>query len=98
MDHSHHARLTQDELTEAVLTGAPVYGPDDQTIGTISHTHGSGASAKVVIDVGGFLGIGAKPVLVPAAELDLMRGEDGTVHGLTRWSKEELKALPRHEH
>jgi hypothetical protein len=35
---------------------------------------------------------------VPARELDLMRAEDGTVHGMTRWTKDDLKALPRHEH
>jgi len=98
MDHSNHIRLREDELTEAVLTGATIYGPGDETVGSIAHTHGSGADAKVVIDVGGFLGIGSKPVMVPARELDLMRAEDGTVHGLTRWTKDDLKALPRHEH
>jgi hypothetical protein len=98
MDHSNHIRLREDELTEAVLTGAPIYGPGDETVGSIAHTHGSGADAKVVIDVGGFLGIGSKPVMVPARELDLMRAEDGTVHGMTRWTKDDLKALPRHEH
>lgn len=98
MDHSKHTRLTESELTEAVLTGATIYGPGDETVGSISHTHGSGAAAKVVIDVGGFLGIGSKPVMVPARELDMMRAEDGTVHGVTRWTKEDMKALPRHEH
>lgn len=98
MDHSNHVRLTEDELTDAVLTGATIYGPGDETVGTISHTHGSGAAAKVVIDVGGFLGIGSKPVMVQARELDMMRDETGTVHGVTRWSKDDLKALPKHEH
>ena len=46
--------------------------------------------------MGGFLGIGSKPVLVPVSDLDLMRDGDGTVHGVTRWSKEDLKALPEH--
>ena len=73
MDHANHTRLTHDELTEAVLDGATVYGPGDETVGSVSHTHGMGASAKVVLDVGGFLGIGAKPVMVPATDLDFMR-------------------------
>lgn len=98
MDHTHHTRLTQDELTEAVLDGATIYGPDDETVGSVSHTHGMGASAHVVLDVGGFLGIGAKPVLVAASKLDFMRDESGTVHGITHWTKDDLKALPAHEH
>ena len=32
-----------------------------------------------MIDVGGFLGIGAKPVSVPISDLDFMRDEDGQV-------------------
>lgn len=98
MDHSQHPRLLPDELTDAVLTGASVYGPGDETVGTISHVHGSGSGAQVVIDVGGFLGIGSKPVLVSASDLDLMRDGDGVVHGVSRWSKEDLKALPEHSH
>ncbi|MFN4130618.1 MAG: PRC-barrel domain containing protein [Paracoccaceae bacterium] len=98
MDHSTHPRLGAEELTEAVLTGAPVYGPEDETVGTITHTHGSGPEMSVIIDVGGFLGIGAKPVQIAVRELDLMRDETGQVHGVTRWTKDELKALPEHHH
>lgn len=98
MDHANHTRLTASEYTEAVLDGATVYGPGNETVGTISHTHGAGENTEVVIDVGGFLGIGAKPVLVPARDLDLMRDEAGTVHAVTTWTKDDLKALPTHEH
>ncbi len=96
MDHSEHPRLLPDEMTDAVLTGATVYGPGDDTVGTVSHVHGSGSSAQVVIDVGGFLGIGSKPVLVPVSDLDVMRDGDGVVHAVSRWTKEDLKALPEH--
>lgn len=98
MDHTNHTRLAAEELTEAVLTGAPVYGPEDQTVGTITHTHGTGPEMSVVMDVGGFLGIGAKPVMIAVRELDLMRDETGEVHGVTRWTKDELKAMPEHQH
>ena len=96
MDHSERPRLLPDEMTDAVLTGATVYGPGDDTVGTVSHVHGSGSSAQVVIDVGGFLGIGSKPVLVPVSDLDVMRDGDGVVHAVSRWTKEDLKALPEH--
>lgn len=67
MDHTNHVRLTGAELTPDILEDATIYGPDDQKVGTVSHTHGAGAATQVVIDVGGFLGIGAKPVSVPAS-------------------------------
>jgi hypothetical protein len=51
-----------------------------------------------VIDVGGFLGIGSKPVAVPVSQLDLMRDEDGNVHAVTGWTKDELKDMPEHQH
>ncbi|RDW12826.1 PRC-barrel domain-containing protein [Paracoccus thiocyanatus] len=98
MDHSTHTRLTEQELTEATLVGATVYGPGDEKIGEVSHVHGSGAEARVVVDVGGFLGIGSKPVAVAARDLDFMRGETVGVHALTRWTKDELKDMPAHRH
>lgn len=98
MDHSTHPRLTVEEYTDAVLTGAPVYGPGDEKVGTVSHTHGMGAAAQVVIEVGGFLGIGAKSVLVAVGDLDLMRNEDGEVHAVTTWTKDDLKDMPEHTH
>lgn len=98
MDHSKHTRLTNTELTPAVIEGATIYGADDHKVGSVSHVHGMGADSQVIIDVGGFLGIGAKPVAVPARELDFMRDEDGEVHAVTTWTKDQLKAMPEHHH
>ncbi|WP_020186180.1 PRC-barrel domain-containing protein [Methylopila sp. 73B] len=96
MDHSQHVRLTSDELTESTLDDAVIYGPGDEKIGSVAHVHGSGATAKVVIDVGGFLGIGAKRVAVSATDLDFMRDEGGDVHAVTTWTKDQLKGMPEH--
>ncbi len=40
--------------------------------------------------------IGAKPVAVPVSDLEFMRGEDGDVHAVTNWIKDQLKAMPEH--
>jgi hypothetical protein len=96
MDHSRHTRLSESELTVDTLDGATIYGPGDEKIGSVSHVHGMGQTAKVVVDVGGFLGIGAKPVAVPLSELEFMRDEDGDVHAVTNWTKDQLKAMPEH--
>lgn len=98
MDHSMHPRLEATELNAQNLEGAKIYGPDDETIGEVSHLHGKGADAAVVVDVGGFLGIGSKPVALSMASLDFMRDASGTVHATTRMTKEEVEALPEHVH
>ncbi|PRH89162.1 photosystem reaction center subunit H [Labrys okinawensis] len=97
MDHSSHIRLAASELTPEFLEGATIYGPGDENIGSVSHVHGVGTDTIVVIDVGGFLGIGAKPVAVRVADLDFMRDENGQIHAVTSWTKDQLKAMPEHQ-
>ncbi|MGO6881454.1 PRC-barrel domain-containing protein [Rhizobium ruizarguesonis] len=96
MGHTNHVRLTTSELTPAVLEGATIYGADNHKIGKVDHIHGAGAGGSAVIDVGGFLGIGAKPVAVPISDLEFMRDEDGEVHAVTSWTEDELKQMPEH--
>jgi len=40
--------------------------------------------------------MGAKPVAVSLSDLDFMRDEDGEVHALTSWTKDQLKEMPEH--
>lgn len=98
MDHSTHPRLEAYELNAANLEGATIYDAEDATVGTISHLHGTAGETHVVVDVGGFLGIGTKPVSMRLDQLDVMRDEDGTVHGVTRMTRDEVEALPEHDH
>lgn len=98
MDHTNHVRLAETELTPSILEGATIYGADDHKVGTVSHVHGSGVASEVIVDVGGFLGIGAKPVAVPVSQLSFMRDKEGDVHAVTGWTKDELKEMPEHKH
>jgi ribosomal 30S subunit maturation factor RimM len=98
MDHSQHIRIAEGEFNSSVLEGATVYGADDEKVGKVSHVHGSGLTSQIVVDVGGFLGIGAKPVAVPASQLEFMRDEHGDVHAVTNWTKDSLKEMPEHKH
>lgn len=97
MDHTTHERLVTSELTEDKLVGATIYGPDDYEIGDVSQVHGSGPEAQVIVDVGGFLGLGGKPVALQVSQLDFMHGVHGDVHATTSLTKDEVKALPEHE-
>lgn len=98
MDHANHIRIASSELTPEILEGATIYGADDHKVGKVSHLHGVGPSAEVIIDVGGFLGIGSKPVGVPLSQLQFMRDENGDIHAVTAWTKDQLKEMPEHHH
>ena len=98
MDHSTHTQLVDSELTEANLMDAVIYGAMDEKIGTVAHVHGMGAATQVIVDVGGFLGLGAKSVAMTTDQLNFMRDEDGGVHATTTWTKDEVKSMPEHSH
>ena len=98
MDHSNHVRLSTAELTPSVLQGATIYDAADHEVGTVSHVHGSGPTSEIIVDVGGFLGIGAKPVAVPASKLEFMRDENGDIHAVSDWTKDALEQMPEHKH
>ncbi len=68
-----------DDLNTEDLTGARVYGINDEDVGEISEllVTDDGKIDRAVIDVGGFLGLGEKPVAVTMDELQIIRGQDG---------------------
>jgi hypothetical protein len=98
MDHTLHSPLDSSEMTEATLLGATIYGADDYEIGTVAHVHGTGPAMQVVVDVGGFLGIGSRKVVLSTSQLNFMRDEGGVVHATTAWTKDQVDALPEHHH
>lgn len=94
-DVADHADLNAD-----MLTGAPVYDVNDERIGEVSELliTEDGKITDAVIDVGGFLGIGEKPVKLSLAEVDILRTDDGTdVRVYLSRTKEELEAMPTYE-
>lgn len=68
------------ELTTEMMTGARVYDTNDADIGEVSQLMVSddGMIDNVIIDVGGFLGLGEKPIAVSFDELRILRTDDGT--------------------
>ncbi|MDH2325278.1 PRC-barrel domain-containing protein [Cereibacter sp. SYSU M97828] len=91
-------------MTEAVtsenLTGANVYTAEDDDVGTVSELvlDDQGKVTQVIVDVGGFLGIGAKPVALTMTELEILQEDDGDdIRAYTTMTREELEALPEYE-
>lgn len=95
-----YSRAEPNELTTSDVENATVYGRDDETIGSVNSliVGKDGKITDAVIDVGGFLGMGAHSVLLPFTELTVLRetnGSDVRVHLDT--TKDSLKAMPHHD-
>lgn len=85
-----------DAVSASELLGARVYAENDQDIGEVGDVilSDEGAVETYIIDVGGFLGVGEKPVAMAAADLDITQDQNGwlTVH--TSFSKQQLESQP----
>jgi sporulation protein YlmC with PRC-barrel domain len=74
------------------LIGADIYGPDNSVIGTVADliVELDDRISAYVVSIGGFLGIGAHRVAVPAAAVKL--GQDG--HLTINLTRDQLEAAP----
>ncbi len=85
-------------LTAELLTGADVRDASDASIAEVSDLvlTSDGQVTDVVLDVGGFLGIGARTVAIPMDRLTVAQADGGAVRLWVDMSKEELEALPEY--
>lgn len=93
-----YTQLGSDMLTAETLTGADVRDTTDASIAEVSDLvlTGEGQVTDVVLDVGGFLGIGARSVAIPMDRLTVAQTEGGAVRIWVNMTKEELEALPEY--
>ncbi len=94
-----YGRTEHSALTASDLESATVYGRSDDKVGSISSlvVTTEGKITAAVVDVGGFLGIGARSVSMPFADLTVLRKTDGDdVRVYVDATKETLEAMPRH--
>lgn len=86
------------DLTSEKLEGTTVYGADDANVGDIGDVVLSkdGKVDAIIIDVGGFLGIGEKQVAVGFDNLKFLQDEDGDRYLYTSFTKEQLEAQPEY--
>jgi sporulation protein YlmC with PRC-barrel domain len=92
------ATATQD-LSAEQLIGAAVYSPEEENLGEVGDVlfDEGGAIEAVVIDVGGFLGMGEKPVAVTFDALNVQKDTNGDVTLMLNATQEELEAAPSYE-
>jgi len=94
IDRSTLTELPAGQLTAENLVGTEVYGMNDANIGEISDVvlNADGQNDAVIIDVGGFLGIGAKSVAVGMDKLQFLTDANGNRYLYTSFTKEQLEA------
>ncbi|QIE46811.1 PRC-barrel domain containing protein [Pseudohalocynthiibacter aestuariivivens] len=81
------------------LQGARVYGINDENLGEISELLvEDGKLTRAVVDVGGFLGMGEKPVAVDFETLQILQSSnDGSLLIYLDATEESLEAQPEYE-
>jgi hypothetical protein len=83
------------ELTTEELIGAPVYGRENEWLGEVSELAmgENGEINNVIIDVGGFLGIGEKPVALGMDEVQLRVHDNDELRAYVPHTEDELDAM-----
>lgn len=81
------------------LQGARVYGANDEDLGEISTlVIDEGKLTHAVVDVGGFLGMGEKPVAVEFEKLQILKNADGDqLRVYMDATEESLEAQPEYQ-
>lgn len=92
--------ISSSELTLEALEDATVMGSGGEEVGEIEQVFISadGEIKRVIVDVGGFLGLGERPVSISFDEMKLMRRDNGDeIRIYIDATKEALEAQPAYE-
>ncbi|MGX9573029.1 PRC-barrel domain-containing protein [Mesorhizobium sp. f-mel] len=94
IDKSALTEMPINEIRSEELVGTTVYGANDVNVGEIGDVVLTGDKKvdAVIIDVGGFLGVGEKEVAVGMENLKFMTDKDGNRYLYTNFTKEQLEA------
>jgi len=100
VDRSTLTERPIDQIKAEEFVGTTVYGAGDENVGEIGDVVMSTDNSKVdavIIDVGGFLGLGEKPIAVAMEDLTFMADADGDLYLYTPFTKEQLEAHPAYD-
>jgi hypothetical protein len=94
MENQNGVTITSDELV-----GATVYSRDNESIGDVGEVlfADNGDVDAVVIDVGGFLGMGEKPVAVAFSALDIRTSGQGELVVRTDLTEQEFDSVEQYD-
>jgi len=99
-DNTGYGALPPEERTAERLTGATAYTREGEDIGAVEELllDADGKATHVVMDVGGFLGIGSRMVAIEIEQVEIMWNDaDNNVRVLVPMTEDELNALPEYQ-
>lgn len=99
LDRSAFSEFDESGLSAEELRGIGVYGINDELIGTIGDVliNQDGSFDAVIVDVGGFLGLGAKPVAVGFDNLAFSADTFGNRYLFLNTAREQLETQPQYD-
>lgn len=95
-----HSAVAAETVEASEIEGAPVMSRDDEEIAEVSEVllTEDGSIKSIIVNVGGFLGMGSKPVEVPFDRVTVQTNdEDGETSLVIPMSEQELEDMPRYE-
>lgn len=101
VERAGYTAIPAGDITSDQLVGATLYGTNDESIGEVSDlvlTADGKTVQDVVLEVGGFLGLGEHKITVPLNELKIMTsGDKGDVRVYIEATEAQLKAQPEYK-
>jgi sporulation protein YlmC with PRC-barrel domain len=96
LDRTNMAEFDESKLTAEELIGTNVYGTNDEHIGAIGDLalNEDGTVDAIIIDFGGFLGIGTKPVAVAYENLNFLADPNNNRSLVLPITREQMDAAP----
>lgn len=95
-----HSEVDPNTIETSEVEGAPVASREGDEIANVSEVlmTEDGSIEGIVVNVGGVLGIGSKPVEVPFDEVTLQTNDrDGEMSVIIPMSEQELEDMPEYE-
>ncbi|UVK41978.1 PRC-barrel domain-containing protein [Mesorhizobium sp. AR07] len=94
IDKSSLTEMPMDKISTKDFIGTNVYGADDAKVGEIGDVVMTGDKKvdAVIVNVGGFLGMGEKQVAMGLEKLKFMSDKDGNRYLYTNFTKAQLEA------
>ncbi len=88
------SNVPNDQISADNLMGTTVYGANDDNIGEVDDVvlTADGKVDAIVVNVGGFLGIGEKSVAVGLDNLQFMKDDNGDWYLYTNFTEDQLKS------
>jgi sporulation protein YlmC with PRC-barrel domain len=98
-DEQNMAAVDAATLSANELINATVYSANNENVGEVGDVilTQDGKIDSVVLDVGGFLGLGEKPVAIAFDAIDFRRDGNGTLFAYTRFTRDQLDNAPEYK-